>query len=213
MCNKIFFRFHLFGKNNWTMSITRNYASRGKRFWNTRGSLKVVRLVWNLSYSPRRSRFFFPFFFGNFSALRIKMRNEKPDAAGHALPRPSAKLQVSICERKRKDAVGAVGVASTSCTPRGYLLYLMQRSRGVFRQSFAYNRLATDLWIFIYCEKRCGNFSLRSFESRAWKRETYMYVPSTRVLILEDIFRSCRERVELVVNLFTGKATEITFFW
>lgn len=100
----------------------------------------------------------------DFPALRIKMRNDKPSAAGHALPRSSAKLQVSICERK----TGGYGetVASTSYTSGGYRLFLMQRSRGVFRQSFAYNRLATDLWIFIYYEKRCSNFPLRYFESR-----------------------------------------------
>lgn len=148
----------------------------------------------------------------DFSALRIKMQDDKPSAAGHALPRSSAKLRVSICERE----TGGYGeaVASTSYTSVGYRLFLMQRSRGAFRQSFAYNRFATDLWIFIYCEKRVTFRSVISKVER-WKRDTNIYVPSTSFLILEDISRISLERGELAAYSLqkSDQDRSFTFSW
>jgi len=88
-------------------------GEKRKRFWNTRDSLKVAWLVWKsvLFVSSFASLLFLIFWErrkgDNFSALRIKMRNDKPSAAGHALPRPSAKLQFQFARGNERIRQGS----------------------------------------------------------------------------------------------------------
>lgn len=131
-----------------------------------RDSLKVARLVWDLSRSLRSYTvlffvFCYLFFFSGLPALHIKMQ-DKPSAAGRTLPQPSAELQVSICKRNGRCSEA---VASTSCTPR-YRLFNAAQPRGF--QTIVCNRLATDLWISIYSAKRRDNFS--GLKVERWKR-------------------------------------------
>lgn len=125
-------------------------------------SLKVARLVWNLSCSSSRhiSPFFsrLLFFFFDFSTLRIKCSECAP---------PRRNLQVSICKRNgRRDELEVVTSTSRNTRRDIYIcspFSAVHRSRG---ESTAHNcSWRIDLWIFIYCaNRRASNFYVENRE-------------------------------------------------